>query len=179
MRFGEPDAAESALQDLTEAIRLAPDEPHLYVLRSHVFTLLGRESSARADLEAAARLHGETETPAGGWLESSSRVVAASERADDQSWAGPAQSNPSRRAWWPPARSVDAARTSAQCHLVFAKLGIRHNWRADPLVRAGRPRPALLSKNQALATIDKPARGPGADAGVRPTIYAGGRNWEN
>jgi Flp pilus assembly protein TadD len=64
MRFGEPDAAESALQDFTEAIRLAPDEPHLYVLRSHVFTLLGRESSARADLEAAARLRGETETPA-------------------------------------------------------------------------------------------------------------------
>src|ERR1039458_8251048 len=28
---------------------------------------------------------------------------------------------------------------------------------ADPLVRAGRPRPAFLSKNQALATIDKPA----------------------
>src|ERR1035441_8539531 len=71
------------------------------------------------------------------------------------------------------------ARTHAQCHLVFAKLGIRHNWGADPLVRAGRPRPALLSKNQALVTIDKPARGPAADEGVRPTIYAGGRNWEN
>ena len=65
MRFGEPDAAESALQDFTEAIRLAPDEPHLYVLRSHVFTLLGRESSARADLEAAARLGGDTGAPAG------------------------------------------------------------------------------------------------------------------
>src|ERR1017187_7497170 len=31
---------------------------------------------------------------------------------------------------------------------------------ADPLVRAGRPPPPLLSKNQALAAIDKPARGP-------------------
>ena len=60
IRLGEPDAAESALQDFTEAIRLAPGEPHLYVLRSHVFTLLGRESSARADLEAAARLGGDT-----------------------------------------------------------------------------------------------------------------------
>ena len=60
IRLGEPDAAESALQDFTEAIRLAPDEPHLYILRSHVFTLLGRESSARADLEAAARLGGDT-----------------------------------------------------------------------------------------------------------------------
>src|ERR1017187_5323485 len=44
---------------------------------------------------------------------------------------------------------------------------------ADPLVRAGRPRPAFLSKNQALATIDKPAWGPATDEGVRPTIYAG------
>jgi tetratricopeptide (TPR) repeat protein len=65
IRLGEPGAAESALQDFTEAIRLAPDEPHLYVLRSHVFTLLGRESSARADLETAARLGGDTGTPAG------------------------------------------------------------------------------------------------------------------
>jgi tetratricopeptide (TPR) repeat protein len=54
MRLGEPDAAESALQDFTEAIRLAPG-----------FTLLGRESSARADLEAAARLGGDTGAPAG------------------------------------------------------------------------------------------------------------------
>jgi Flp pilus assembly protein TadD len=60
MRLGEPDAAESALRDFTEAIRLAPDEPHLYILRSHVFTLLGQESAARADLEAAARLGGDT-----------------------------------------------------------------------------------------------------------------------
>ena len=64
MRLGEPDAAESVLQDFTEAIRLAPDEPHLYILRSHVFTLLGQESSARADLEAAARLGGDTGVPA-------------------------------------------------------------------------------------------------------------------
>lgn len=65
MRLGEPNAAESALQDFTEAIRLAPDEPHLYILRSHVFTLLGRDSSARADLEAAVRLRGDTGAAAG------------------------------------------------------------------------------------------------------------------
>jgi Flp pilus assembly protein TadD len=65
MRLGEPDAAESVLQDFTEAIRLAPDEPHLYILRSHVFTLLGQESSARADLEAAARMGGDTGAPPG------------------------------------------------------------------------------------------------------------------
>ena len=51
MRLGEPDCTESALKDFTEAIRLAPDEPHLYILRSHVLTLLGHDSSARADLE--------------------------------------------------------------------------------------------------------------------------------
>jgi tetratricopeptide (TPR) repeat protein len=56
IRLGESAAAESALQDFTDAIRLAPAEPHLYILRSHVFTLLGRESAARADLDTAARL---------------------------------------------------------------------------------------------------------------------------
>ena len=61
MRLAEPDAAESALKEFTEAIRLAPGEPHLYILRSHAFSLLGDDSSARADLEAAARLGGDTE----------------------------------------------------------------------------------------------------------------------
>lgn len=65
IRLGQTEAAESALQDFTEAIRLAPDEPHLYILRSHVFTLLGRELSARADLESAARLNGNTGAQAG------------------------------------------------------------------------------------------------------------------
>jgi len=59
-RLGESDAAEGALQDFTDAIRLAPAEPHLYILRGHVYTLLGRESEARADLDAAARLGGES-----------------------------------------------------------------------------------------------------------------------
>ena len=58
IRLGEWAAAESALRDFSEAIRLAPNEAHLYLLRSHVFTLLGRDSSACADLEAAARLGG-------------------------------------------------------------------------------------------------------------------------
>lgn len=65
IRLLAPDAAGSALRDFTEAIRLAPDEPHLYVLRSRAFTLLGQESPARADLEAAARLGGDTGAPAG------------------------------------------------------------------------------------------------------------------
>jgi tetratricopeptide (TPR) repeat protein len=59
IHLGEPDGIESALKDFSEAIRLAPDEPHLYSLRSHVLTLLGQHSSARADLDAAARLGGD------------------------------------------------------------------------------------------------------------------------
>lgn len=62
IHLAQPGGAESALQDFNEAIRLAPDEPHLYVLRSHALTLLGRESSARADLDAAARLQAGDES---------------------------------------------------------------------------------------------------------------------
>jgi len=60
IRLAQPDGGESALNDFTEAIRLAPDEPHLYILRSRAFTLLENDSSARADLESAARLGGNT-----------------------------------------------------------------------------------------------------------------------
>jgi tetratricopeptide (TPR) repeat protein len=60
IRLGESAAAESALQDFTDAIRLAPAEPHLYILRSHVYTLLGREAAARADLDTGARLEADT-----------------------------------------------------------------------------------------------------------------------
>jgi tetratricopeptide (TPR) repeat protein len=56
IHLAESDATESALQDFTDAIRLAPAEPHLYILRSHVYALLGRESAARDDLDTAARL---------------------------------------------------------------------------------------------------------------------------
>jgi hypothetical protein len=59
--------------------------------------------------------------------------------------------------------------------LSFRKAGIRHNWRADPLVRAGRPRPALLSKNQALATIDsRPGDRVRTRAPAPPFMHAGG-----
>jgi tetratricopeptide (TPR) repeat protein len=63
IRLAGPDAAEQALQDFNEAIRLSPGEAHLYALRSQAFTLLGQESLARADLEAAARLGGDREAP--------------------------------------------------------------------------------------------------------------------
>jgi unsaturated chondroitin disaccharide hydrolase len=48
--------------------------------------------------------------------------------------------------------------------------GFCTNGGADPLVRSGRPRPVLSAKNHVLATLDKPARGPAADEGVRPAI---------
>ena len=65
-------------------------------------------------------------------------------------------------------------RAEAQCHLVFRKAGARGQWWCQwwggPLVRAGRPGPALSSKNQALGTIEEPARGPAADQGSAPPI---------
>jgi Flp pilus assembly protein TadD len=56
IHLSQPDGTAAALEDFTQAIRLAPNEPHLYILRSQVLTRLGRESAARADVEAAARL---------------------------------------------------------------------------------------------------------------------------
>jgi tetratricopeptide (TPR) repeat protein len=49
-------AAEEALQDLAEAIRLAPMEPSLYWLRAQAYTLLGDASAAQRDQETAAAL---------------------------------------------------------------------------------------------------------------------------
>ena len=36
-------AVHAALQDLNEAIRLAPEEPHLYILREQAHGLLGQD----------------------------------------------------------------------------------------------------------------------------------------
>ena len=53
------------------------------------------------------------------------------------------------------------------------KSGPAADSRADPLVRAGRPRPALLPETQVSDTSEEPARGPAADGCVRPTTHAG------
>ena len=45
----------SAIEDFTDAIRLAPGEPHLYQLRAEAYHLLGDQASANQDLEMAAR----------------------------------------------------------------------------------------------------------------------------
>jgi hypothetical protein len=58
--------------------------------------------------------------------------------------------------------------------LSFREAGFCISGGADPLVGVpsgpGRPRPALCVGTQAPATVGKPARGPAADQGVRPTI---------
>ncbi len=56
VQLSKPGAVQAALEDFTAAIRLAPGEPHLYVLRSHVHALLGNDAAAQADLDTAARL---------------------------------------------------------------------------------------------------------------------------
>jgi hypothetical protein len=61
----------------------------------------------------------------------------------------------------------------------FRKAGRCVNGGADPLVRTGRPRPALALMNQMLTNVDEPAGGPTADEGVRPTKDADERNREN
>jgi tetratricopeptide (TPR) repeat protein len=54
-------AAALAVRDFSEAIRLAPNEPHLYVLRGQAYGLLGDDASARSDYQRAevARTHQE------------------------------------------------------------------------------------------------------------------------
>jgi tetratricopeptide (TPR) repeat protein len=51
----DPDATQLALQDFNEAIRIAPGEPHLYVLRAQTHRLMGDELSARNDADMATR----------------------------------------------------------------------------------------------------------------------------
>lgn len=53
---------DQADEDLSQAIRLAPEEPHLYMLRGHLHGLRGEEAAAQQDYEAAAALR---ETRAG------------------------------------------------------------------------------------------------------------------
>jgi tetratricopeptide (TPR) repeat protein len=56
--LSRPNSVDAALSDFNEAIRLAPHEAHLYVLRGHARTLLGDEASAQSDYAAAAALGG-------------------------------------------------------------------------------------------------------------------------
>lgn len=56
LRLRQPEGWERALFDFDEAIRLAPQEAHLYTLRSQVHQLLGDDRSARRDAETAQSL---------------------------------------------------------------------------------------------------------------------------
>ncbi len=53
------DQTDAARQDFSEAIRLAPTEPHLYLLRGRAYSLLDDEGAARRDYARAAALAGE------------------------------------------------------------------------------------------------------------------------
>lgn len=45
-----------ALDDLSQAIRLAPEERHLYLLRARVYSAMGEASPAQQDYQTASRL---------------------------------------------------------------------------------------------------------------------------
>src|ERR1035437_263604 len=67
----------------------------------------------------------------------------------------------------------------ALCHILFPELRIRQEgWGGPPGPRGSPWTRSSLSKNQVIATLDKPARGPAADRGVRPTICPGARFWK-
>ena len=56
LRLGQSEGWAAALADFTEAIRLAPKEPHLYALRGQTWILLGDEQSAQQDAATAEAL---------------------------------------------------------------------------------------------------------------------------
>jgi tetratricopeptide (TPR) repeat protein len=53
----QPDL-QAALADFSAAIRLAPNEPHLYLLRAQTYDFLGDESAAQQDRDAVAMIAG-------------------------------------------------------------------------------------------------------------------------
>jgi tetratricopeptide (TPR) repeat protein len=50
------DSIQQAVEDFTAAIRLAPEEAHLYTLRGHALGLLGDDRAAQRDYETATAL---------------------------------------------------------------------------------------------------------------------------
>jgi len=70
-------------------------------------------------------------------------------------------------------RILGGAGESAQCRLLCAnKREAAELGGADPLVRAGRPRPALRSQNQPLSAGDRRPGGRPRTGASRPTSYA-------
>jgi tetratricopeptide (TPR) repeat protein len=56
LRLRQPETVTAAVEDFTEAIRLAPHEAYLYVLRGQTHYILGHEAAAKKDFERAAAL---------------------------------------------------------------------------------------------------------------------------
>lgn len=64
-----------AVQDFSEAIRLAPREPHLYLLRGHAYSLLGDDSSSRNDYENASALSRAVNEASLNWARRAGRLA--------------------------------------------------------------------------------------------------------
>ena len=64
LRQREPETVRGAIEDFTGAIRLAPGEAHLYLLRGRAHALLGEEAEAADDQATAARMRSQAEPPA-------------------------------------------------------------------------------------------------------------------
>lgn len=65
MRLQQPDSINEAIADFNQAIKLAPKEPHLYILRGYAYGLLGDAESATADYRTAGTLRGDGVLPQG------------------------------------------------------------------------------------------------------------------
>ena len=52
-----------AMEDFSEAIRLAPKEAHLYVLRAQLHSVMGDDAAAQQDYQAAASLRETEQAP--------------------------------------------------------------------------------------------------------------------
>lgn len=63
LHLSRPDTVSRAIEDFSEAIRLAPGEAHLYNLRGYAYGLLGDQSCAARDIETAATLGKQTVVP--------------------------------------------------------------------------------------------------------------------
>jgi tetratricopeptide (TPR) repeat protein len=59
LRLRDPESVDDALQDFTEAIQLAPQEPHLYLRRSQIYLLLGDDFAGVKDRKTAEELRAE------------------------------------------------------------------------------------------------------------------------
>jgi hypothetical protein len=76
-------------------------------------------------------------------------------------------------------KSAAAARPSAQCRLVFAKLGIRHNLEGGPPGPRGTPSSRSSLEESGACHHRQVGQGAGCERGRPPHYLCRWRNWEN